>query len=190
MQSSMATCKQAKRVLNALLISLVCTMPASAQIYRCTVDGRTVVQDRQCDARAKQEVRTLRGGASSFEGCYQVRYEGLAPGTGIDGDIRIFRDGPRWFMSRLDAEGRPNADKYPLRESEPRDFEKITRFSSITRLHGMSTSSALVSVPAAAEFTLFRSGGTLCTTRGPWFGFANRINCPKAAVGATRRPRL
>lgn len=176
MQSTMRSRKSYKRVLIALLISLACTMPASAEIYRCTVGGRSVVQDRPCDAKAKQEVRTVRGGAYSFAGCYRIRYEGLELGSGLDGDIRVFRDGPRWFMSRLDTEGGPNAHHALLREAEPRDF------GSITRLSGKTTSSALVGSGPAAGFALFRSSGSLYSTRGPWFGSAERISCPKGAA--------
>lgn len=179
MQSRMSAHTILNRLLFAFFATLICAMPASAEIYRCTVGGRSVVQDRPCDAQAKQEVRKVWGGADSFEGCYRIRYEDLERGNGLDGDIRVFRNGSSWFMSRIAKEGGPNEYNSRLREGGASDFSYIKRMS------GQYTSSALLD--SAAGFALFRSNGSLNSVWGPQIGSVQRISCPKRAIRASRR---
>ena len=180
MRLNMLTRKSCKRVLIALFISLACTMPASAEIYRCTVGGRSVFQDKPCDAQAKQEIRSVRGGntggGSSFAGCYFIPFIQSESGRhDRNGVIRIFRQGPQWFMSLLENEGGPNAHNARVREAEPQDFQRIQDVS------GIRTSSAIVGSGTASNFMLFRSGVNLYSRWGTQVGVANLVSCAKGA---------
>ena len=114
-------------------LCLLATTTAQAEIFRCTIDGRTTYRDRPCPPGELQATRP--GSKSALEGCFALETSGWEGGRSTS-LMRIANSAGHYTMTSLDDKGRDTA-VLAMRRATPAELRDATRLLEFDAIDGL-----------------------------------------------------